>query len=55
MNLQTELVPQHKSDLLLKNPVMTASGIFGYRRGHAPVELSQEDAAALDDCIILHE
>lgn len=30
MNLQTELAPQHKSGLLLKNPVMLASGTFGY-------------------------
>ncbi len=30
MNLRTELAPQHKSGLLLKNPVMTASGTFGY-------------------------
>lgn len=30
MNLQIELAPQHKSGLLLKNPVMMASGTFGY-------------------------
>ena len=30
MNLQTELAPRHKSGLLLKNPVMTAAGTFGY-------------------------
>src|SRR5438876_11163868 len=30
MILQTELAPQHKSSLLLKNPVMTAAGTFGY-------------------------
>src|SRR6266851_4932019 len=28
MNLQTELAPQHKSGLLLRNPVMTASGML---------------------------
>jgi dihydroorotate dehydrogenase (NAD+) catalytic subunit len=30
MNLQTELAPQHKSGLLLRNPIMTAAGTFGY-------------------------
>ena len=30
MNLQTELAPHHKSGLLLRNPIMTASGTFGY-------------------------
>ena len=30
MKLQTELAPAHKSGLLLKNPVMLASGTFGY-------------------------
>ncbi len=30
MNLQTELAPRHKSGLLLRNPVMTAAGTFGY-------------------------
>src|SRR6202165_1818813 len=30
MNLQTDLAPQHKSGLLLRNPVMTAAGTFGY-------------------------
>ncbi len=30
MNVQTELAPQHKSGLLLKNPVMLAAGTFGY-------------------------
>ena len=30
MNLKTELAPQHKSGLLLKNPVMLAAGTFGY-------------------------
>ena len=30
MKLQVELAPQHKSGLLLKNPVMTAAGTFGY-------------------------
>ena len=30
MNLQTELAPRHKTGLLLRNPVMIASGTFGY-------------------------
>lgn len=30
LTLATELAPQHKSGLLLKNPVLTASGTFGY-------------------------
>jgi dihydroorotate dehydrogenase (NAD+) catalytic subunit len=30
IQLQIELAPRHKSGLLLKNPVMTASGTFGY-------------------------
>ncbi len=30
MNLSTELAPKHQQGLLLANPVMTASGTFGY-------------------------
>lgn len=30
MRLQTELAPQHKSGLLLRNPVIIAAGTFGY-------------------------
>lgn len=30
VQLQVELAPHHKSGLLLKNPVMTAAGTFGY-------------------------
>jgi dihydroorotate dehydrogenase (NAD+) catalytic subunit len=30
VHLQIELAPRHKSGLLLKNPVMTAAGTFGY-------------------------
>ncbi|GAC1567967.1 MAG: dihydroorotate dehydrogenase [Ktedonobacteraceae bacterium] len=37
MNLQTELAPQHKSGLLLRNPVMTASGTFGYGVEYAKI------------------
>ena len=37
MNLQTELAPQHKSGLLLRNPVMTAAGTFGYGVEYAKI------------------
>src|SRR5437588_6906072 len=37
MNLQTELAPQHKSGLLLKNPVIRASGTFGYGIEYAKI------------------
>jgi dihydroorotate dehydrogenase (NAD+) catalytic subunit len=30
VHLQVELAPRHKTGLLLKNPVMTAAGTFGY-------------------------
>jgi len=30
MNLAVQLAPTHPHGLLLKNPVMTASGTFGY-------------------------
>src|SRR6266571_7070887 len=30
MNLQTQLAPCHKKGLLLQNPVVVASGTFGY-------------------------
>lgn len=37
MNLKTELAPLHKSGLLLQNPVMTASGTFGYGIEYAKI------------------
>jgi dihydroorotate dehydrogenase (NAD+) catalytic subunit len=37
MNLQTELAPLHKSGLLLKNPVIIASGAFGYGMEYAKI------------------
>lgn len=37
MNLQTELAPRHKSGLLLRNPVMTAAGTFGYGMEYARI------------------
>jgi len=30
MNLSVQLAPKHQAGLLLANPVMTASGTFGY-------------------------
>ena len=30
MNLSVQLAPKHQKGLLLTNPVMTASGTFGY-------------------------
>ena len=35
MNLSVELTPRHKQGLLLANPVMTASGTFGYGTEYA--------------------
>jgi dihydroorotate dehydrogenase (NAD+) catalytic subunit len=37
MNLKTELAPVHKSGLLLRNPVMTAAGTFGYGVEYAKI------------------
>jgi dihydroorotate dehydrogenase (NAD+) catalytic subunit len=37
MNLQIELAPQHKSGLMLRNPVMTAAGTFGYGVEYAKI------------------
>ena len=37
MNLQTELALHHKSGLLLRNPVMTAAGTFGYGVEYAKI------------------
>lgn len=37
VKLQVELAPQHKSGLLLKNPVMPAAGTFGYGVEYAKV------------------
>ena len=37
MNLQTELAPHCKSGLLLRNPVMTAAGTFGYGVEYAKI------------------
>jgi dihydroorotate dehydrogenase (NAD+) catalytic subunit len=37
MNLQTQLAPCHKRGLLLRNPVVVASGTFGYGMDHANI------------------
>src|SRR6266516_1653101 len=37
MNVQTELAPRHKTGLLLRNPVMTAAGTFGYGLEYAKI------------------
>jgi dihydroorotate dehydrogenase (NAD+) catalytic subunit len=37
MNIQTELAPRHKTGLLLRNPVMTAAGTFGYGVEYAKI------------------
>jgi len=37
MNLTVQLAPQHHSGLLLANPVMTASGTFGYGIEHSQI------------------
>lgn len=37
MNLQIELAPQHKSGLLLRNPVIMAAGTFGYGVEYAKI------------------
>ncbi len=37
MNLQTQLAPRHKKGLTLRNPVMVASGTFGYGMDNASI------------------
>jgi dihydroorotate dehydrogenase (NAD+) catalytic subunit len=37
MNLQTQLAPCHKKGLILRNPVMVASGTFGYGMDNANI------------------
>jgi dihydroorotate dehydrogenase (NAD+) catalytic subunit len=37
MNLQTQLAPGHKRGLLLRNPVVVASGTFGYGMDNAKI------------------
>ncbi|GAC1436494.1 MAG: dihydroorotate dehydrogenase [Ktedonobacteraceae bacterium] len=47
MNLQTELAPQHKNGLLLKNPVMLAAGTFGYGVENAKIAEVQRLGAVI--------
>ncbi len=47
MNLQIELASQHKNGLLLKNPVMTASGTFGYGVEYAKIAEVQRLGAVI--------
>lgn len=54
MNLQTELAPRHKSGLLLKNPVMTASGTFGYGIEYAKIAEIQRLGAIVCKGTTLH-
>src|SRR5438270_3272798 len=54
VNLQTELAPRHKSGLLLKNPVMTASGAFGYGIEYAKIAEVQRLGAIICKGTTLH-
>src|SRR2546425_6852117 len=54
VNLQTELAPQHKSGLLLKNPVMTAAGTFGYDIEYAKIAEVQRLGAIICKGTTLH-
>jgi dihydroorotate dehydrogenase (NAD+) catalytic subunit len=54
VNLQTELAPQHKSGLLLKNPVMTAAGTFGYGIEYAKIAEVQRLGAIICKGTTLH-
>ena len=37
MNLAVQLAPTHNPGLLIKNPVMTSSGTFGYGTEYSPI------------------
>ena len=54
MNLQIELAPHHKSGLLLKNPVMTAAGTFGYGIEYAKIAEIQRLGAIICKGTTLH-
>ncbi|MFL5706345.1 MAG: dihydroorotate dehydrogenase [Ktedonobacteraceae bacterium] len=54
MNLQIELAPRHKSGLLLKNPVITASGTFGYGIEYAKIAEVQRLGAVICKGTTLH-
>ena len=54
MNLQTELAPHHKSGLLLRNPVITAAGTFGYGIEYARIAEIQRLGAIICKGTTLH-
>lgn len=54
MNLHIELAPRHKSGLLLKNPVMTAAGTFGYGIEYAKIAGIQRLGAIICKGTTLH-
>src|SRR5260370_10264126 len=54
MNLQIELAPQHKSGLLLKNPLLAASGTFGYGLEYAKIAEVQRLGAVICKGTTLH-
>ena len=54
MKLQTELAPQHKSGLLLKNPVLMAAGTFGYGVENAKIAEVQRLGAVISKGTTLH-
>jgi dihydroorotate dehydrogenase (NAD+) catalytic subunit len=54
MNLHTELAPRHKSGLLLKNPIMTAAGTFGYGIEYAKIAEIQRLGAIICKGTTLH-
>jgi dihydroorotate dehydrogenase (NAD+) catalytic subunit len=54
MNLQTELAPHHKSGLLLRNPVITAAGTFGYGIEYAKIAEIQRLGAIICKGTTLH-
>ena len=54
MKLQTELAPLHKSGLLLRNPVMTAAGTFGYGIEYARIADVQHLGAVICKGTTLH-
>lgn len=54
MDLQIELAPRHKSGLLLRNPVMTAAGTFGYGSEYGKLAEAQRLGAIVSQGTTLH-
>jgi dihydroorotate dehydrogenase (NAD+) catalytic subunit len=54
MDLQVELAPRHKSGLLLRNPVMTAAGSFGYGIEYGKLAEAQRLGAIVSQGTTLH-